>query len=205
MKKTKRKSLLIMALLLLVCITSGYVASTYAKYTSDVTGDGTITVAKWNFEEDNSSIKTFNINLSKNYDSSTLVNNKIAPGTEGSFSVKLLNTSEVGVEFAVTLGDASLDNDISLPKNLKFYSDKEHKKEFTPGEDNITGKLKANDETGVDVTIYWKWDYYTNDEDDKVDTEAGEKGATLTIPVTVTGTQVEPSETTITTGITPAE
>ena len=45
-----KKSLLVLVLLLLVGITSGYVASTYAKYTSKIeNNNGTATVAKWAF------------------------------------------------------------------------------------------------------------------------------------------------------------
>ena len=114
--KKKKKSLLVVALLLLVGITSGYVASTYAKYTSQIAGNnGSATVAKWAFSTDNPA-KTLTINFSGTYDASTLVAGKIAPGTSGFFNVALVNThTETGVDWTIRLNSIT-----NAPTNLKF-------------------------------------------------------------------------------------
>lgn len=193
--KKHSKSMLIVILLLLVAIATVYVGGTYAKYTETVSGNGTATVAKWDFTTDNT-ISTLNINFSQTYDPTTLVAQKIAPGTSGSFAISLKNTNtETGVDFTLALG--SIQN---VPTNLKFYKDDTYATEITPGTGTITGQLKAKDATGINVPVYWKWEYQTTDGDDE-DTTDGKAAKELTIPVTITGTQVAPSATAITSHI----
>lgn len=195
MRNHKNSSVLTL-LLLLVVITTGYVASTYAKYTAEVTGNGTAVVAKWAFATDNA-ITSIDVELDETYDATTLVADKIAPGTSGSFAIALNNeNSEVGVDFTVMVGAIT-----NAPKNLKFYKDSAHTTEITPGTTQITGQLVAGETTPLNVNIYWAWEYYTTDANDALDTTDGEAGATLTIPVTVTGVQTQPSTTAITSHI----
>lgn len=202
MKKHK-KSMLIVILLLLVAIATAYVGGTYAKYTGNVSGNGTASVAKWNFEADNP-ISTLNINFTNTYDDSTLAAGKIAPGTSGSFLISLKNTlTETGVEFTLALGDAT-----NVPTNLKFYKDASFSTEITQGSGTITGQLAAKDGTGINVPVYWKWEYETKDAQNSVtagdtaDTISGKaETLELTIPVTITGTQLAPSATAITSHI----
>ena len=184
-----KKSLMIIVLLLLVGLTTGYVASTYAKYTSTVSGSGTATVAKWAFSTENAS-QTITIDLGGTVDTTTLSADRIAPGTSGSFDVVLTNgDTEVGVDYSVML--TSITNQ---PTNLKFYSDSSYTTELTPGTSTITGTLDAEDATGVTIPIYWQWAYETNAiaTNDPIDTADGEAANTLTIGVTITGTQVTP-------------
>lgn len=200
MRRTKvsKNGILVIALLLLIGITSSYVAGTYAKYVGEVSGSATATVAKWNFETDNA-ITSLDINLSETYDASTLVADRIAPGTSGSFSINVVNTnSETGVDFEVALGTVT-----NAPTNLKFYSDDTFKTEIVPGTDTIEGTIVAGDSTGLDIEIYWQWAYEQADVStgDAADTADGEAAETLTIPVTITGTQSRPSTTAITTVI----
>ena len=192
----KRNSLLVIVLLLLVGLTFGYVSSTYAKYTSKIEGnEGTVTVAKWAFRTDNPS-KSLVINFKDTYDASTLVSGKIAPGTEGSFNIALSNkNSEVGVDWEIALKSIT-----GKPTNLKFYKDAAHTTELTPGTSKITGQLAAKESTDLEVPIYWAWAYETAEiaTNDPIDTQEGESPATLTIGVDITGTQVAPSTTAIT-------
>ena len=197
--KGNKKSLLVVALLLLVGVTSAYVAYSYAKYTSTITGNqGTVQVARWAFDTDNVA-KTLTINIAPTAHASTLVSGKIAPGTTGSFSVHLVNTnSEVGVDFTVALKDVT-----NRPTNLKFYKDNTYTTELTPGTSKITGQLAAKESTDLEVPIYWAWAYETAEiaTNDPIDTQEGESPATLTIGVDITGTQVAPSTTAITTHV----
>jgi len=198
-----KKSILLVVLLLLVAIATAYVGGTYAKYTESFSREAKATVAKWNFVGDNEQ-KTLAIDFSEKYDATTLVDGKIAPGTSGSFKIKLTNdTTETGVNFILALGDVS-----NLPTNLKFYKDSAYKTEITPnGETTITGQLKAKDATGVEVPLYWKWEYETKDTNNSVtagdtaDTTNGKDAQELTVPVTITGNQVSPSTTAITSHI----
>lgn len=193
--KKHSKSMLIVILLLLVAIATAYVGNTYAKYTESVSGNGTATVAKWDFTTDNT-ISTLDIDFTDDYDSSTLVEGKIAPGTSGSFAISVKNThTETGVNFTLALGTAT-----NVPTNLKFYKDSTFTTEITPGSGTITGQLAALDSTGLDVSIYWKWNYETTN-GDTADTTNGKAATELTIPITITGTQVPPSTTAITSHI----
>ena len=203
-KKNNKKTLFLMALLLMVGVSTSYVSGTYAKYTAEITGNGTATVAKWAFEDDNKDkITTIEVKLDGTYDPSTLVQKKIAPGTSGSFAIKLVNTnSEVGVDFTL-----SLDTIENMPKNIKFYKDSGYTTEIVPGTGKITGQIAAKDATGVEPKIYWKWVYETGTvtdgiaEGDSDDTKDGKAAKTLTIPVTVKGVQTRPSATKITSHI----
>ena len=195
-----KKSLLVVALLLLVGVTSAYVAYSYAKYTSKIEGNqGTVQVAKWAFASDNTANSNLTINIATTAHASTLVSGKIAPGTTGSFAIHLSNeNTEVGVDFTVALKSVA-----NKPTNLKFYKDNTYTTELTPGTSTITGQLIANDSTGIDVPVYWRWEYETNAiaTNDPIDTEDGEAANSLTIGVDITGTQVAPNATAITTHI----
>ena len=191
----KKKSFMMMALLIMFGLSFYFVSGTYAKYTAEVSGNATATVAKWNFATDNA-ITSLNINLDQTPDASTLAANKIAPGTSGSFAINLKNTnSEVGANFTLSLGTIS-----DKPTNLKFYKDSTYTTEITPGSGTITGQLAAGDSTGIPVKIYWRWQYETTN-GDAADTADGMSAKSLTLPVTITGTQVAPSATAITSHI----
>lgn len=187
--KNGKSVLVIMVLLLLVGISLSYVAGTYAKYTTSINNvSGNATVAKWAFGTDNNST-SFNVNLTDTtISNTTLVEDKIAPGTEGTFDINLINTnSEVGVDWKVTIGSVT-----NLPTNLKLYSDAAHTKPLaTDGTATITGQLKAKDSTGINVPIYWAWAYNTEN-GDTADTANGEAASTLTVSLKVDGVQTQP-------------
>ena len=93
------------------------------------------------------------------------------------------------------------------PTNLKFYTDSTYATEFVPGTTTVTGQLAAKDATGLNVTVYWRWEYETGTvtsgvaTGDAADTTAGEAGTALSIPITIKGVQVQPSTTAITSHI----
>jgi hypothetical protein len=186
---------MMMALLIMFGLSFYFVSGTYAKYTAQVSGNATATVAKWNFATDNA-ITSLTINLDETPHASTLAANKIAPGTSGSFAINLKNTnSEVGANFTLSLGEIT-----DKPTNLKFYKNSTYTTEITPGSGTITGQLAAGDSTGITVNIYWRWQYETTN-GDAADTADGIAAKSLTLPVTITGTQVAPSATAITSHI----
>ena len=169
-KKKKRIGLIV--LLLLFGITAGYVANTYAKYTSQVNGSGTVKVAKWAFDTDNSSID-IDIDLTGNIDASTLVSERIAPGTSGSFDIELSNeNSEVGVEFTITLSNSN------APTNLVFDTGT-----------TITGTIAQGDTLTIPVGFSWAYETTNGDADDTAD---GIAANDMTITASIVGTQVQP-------------
>lgn len=192
MRKTNKNAVLVFVLLLLVAVSAMMVASTYAKYTAEVSGSGEVTVAKWNFEGDNSTT-TVNVDFIDTVDSTSLVSGKVAPGTHGSFNVNVKNTSsEVGAKVTVKVGSVA-----NLPTNMKLYSDAACTKEIDA--DGIVGTIKMGD--NLDFKVYWKWLYETGTvtngiaTGDADDTTAGKAAAKLTIPLTITGVQTDPKVT----------
>lgn len=149
MSNSRKKSVFVIAVLMMIAVTLTLVSSTYARYTATISRNGTATVAKWAFTADNSGSTTMNVSFADTYHASTLVAGKIAPGTKGSFDISVSNaSSEVGVEYTVTLGTIA-----NAPTNIKFYSDATYATPLTTSTP-ITGKIKANDSTAKIVKIY---------------------------------------------------
>lgn len=182
----KKKNFILVLVLLLLFGGIFVIQDTFAKYYSKASKDQTLQVAKWDFDSENLS-KNLTVNLEGTVDPTSVVNNKIAPGTKGSFTIKLTNANtETAVDFKLLVGNIT-----EKPDNLKFYSDAARSKELTAT--GITGTLKAQDATGLDVKVYWEWAYESGS-DDK-DTAAGKKAQTMKVPVTIEGTQAKPSST----------
>lgn len=182
----KKRNFILVLVLLMLFGGIFVIQDTLAKYYSKANKDQTIQVAKWDFDNENLS-KNLTVDLQPTVDASSLVNNKVAPGTKGSFSIKLTNANtETAVDFKLLLGSIT-----SKPDNLKFYSDAAHTTELTAT--GVTGTLKAKDATGLDVKVYWEWKYESGS-DDK-DTAAGKQALTMKVPVTIEGTQAKPSST----------
>ena len=95
----------------------------YAKYISQVRGNGIAEIATWSFKVNGQKEQVQEIKLVSTYNSETLVNNKIAPGTSGSFNIIVDATgSEVGIKYNIKFAEES-----NKPQNLKFvYGGKEY-------------------------------------------------------------------------------
>ena len=81
---------------------------------------------------------------------------------------------------------------------MKFCKDSACTTQLTPGTSTITGKIAAGDD--ITVPIYWEWPYETTN-GDASDTSEGTAAASLSVALTITGTQVNPTSGTTTTGI----
>ena len=198
-----KKKLSLFLLLFVIAIAGVFVVGTYAKYTSEISKSGSAQVAAWNFATDNAGTElTFGIPTTA--DANTLVDNRLAPGTEGSFTINVKNTSEVGADVTLALQSIT-----SKPTNLKFYKTRtgsagsyEYSNELTPGDATngvISGKLAAGTTTDTPVTFYWVWAYETTNGDGD-DTTDGQTHANLSVTVKVTGTQIQPGTTVSTWG-----
>ena len=193
LKKSKKIVLIIIALVaILVSFIGG---QAYAKYMSKVTGSGTADVASWNFKVNENAEKMQNISLKSTINNSTLLNNKIAPGTEGSFQIKVDATgSEVGINYVV-----KFENESQKPTNLKFTYNGKSYNSLTQLQDDLTGTINADDkEKTKNITIGWNWKYETGSnaqeisKSDIVDTNEATTISNYTFDVVVSGTQVMP-------------
>ena len=184
--KNKRKSLLILALLILVGISSIFVAGTYAKYTSTISNvQGEAIIAKWTFGTANQSVNMV-LDFTNTYDANTLIADRIAPGTSGTFDIALSNAGgETGVDYTLTFGNVTPSiSGLTLTYNNANVSGS-----------TVTGTLAPNGSTTI--SIDWAWVYYQSAAGDTADTAAGEAGGAsgtkLTVPLTITGVQTQPT------------
>ena len=185
----------VLALLLVTAIAFSMYA--YAKYKTTLTGNGTATVAKWSFKVNGQTQTIPDIDLATTMKKvNNVAENKLAPGTEGSFDLNLDATgSEVAVDYNIKLAITE------KPTNLKFYLDNTYETEIaeTEGTLNVSGSIPLEIiNTPITKTIYWQWPYQTGTtenevkENDKTDTIDSAKKVTMTI--TVTGTQRNPQD-----------
>lgn len=205
MMKTNHAARLGALALALTLVSTCLMGGTLAKYVTEVTGTATATVAKWSFTANEQTSSFTGIDLGdtthrKAYNGTDINEGVIAPGTEGSFDIVVDATgSEVGVAYQIKFS-----NLVNKPANLKFYEgyeDGNFTKEISELVDfeGFTGTIEANAETRTVIkTVYWQWPYETGDSNaDKVkhngeDTlDAGKK---IMLDITVTGTQVSPTE-----------
>lgn len=195
MKKSKKRIILFILLLLLLIFMVLLGGGSYSKYLTQVEGKGVIEVAKWAFLVNGQTASITNINLAKTYKAETLAQNTIAPGTSGSFDIKIDTTgSEVGINY-----DVKFENEKSKPQNLKFTYDGHTVSTIKELEQFLTGTIDANSNEKIKImTIGWNWPYETGTTlqeknlQDIEDTNDGKLLEQYSFDIIVTGTQEKP-------------
>ena len=193
---SKKRNILIVGLILLAIILSFLGGKTFSKYVSQIQGAGTAEIANWVFKVNGKEDVVQNVNLLSTYNNETLVNNKVAPGTNGSFNIVVDATgSEVGVEYVVQFL-----NESEKPQNLVFIYQDEKYTTIQDLEKDLSGTINANDENKTrTITINWEWQYETGENqneinlNDKIDTTNAKQLENYTFDIYVTGTQVMPT------------
>jgi len=185
-------------LMVLTLMTSCFVGSTFAKYTSTATGNDTATVAKWSIEVNDAQIAladtqndavTFNLFDTINEEDTTseeddVKDTLIAPGTGGQFNLKVENLSEVTADYEITLAHENTSN---IPLEYKLADGS-----WSSDIDSliINGDELAMENGTATKTVYWRWQY--NDvaglKDDSTDTKLGIAAQTAAPTVKVTAT-----------------
>ena len=193
MKKSKKIILIVAAIIaILVSFLGG---QAYAKYMSKVTGNGTAEIASWKFKVNENEEKMQTISLSSTINNFTLANGKIAPGTSGSFQIKLdASGTDVGIFYTI-----NFKNETEKPTNLKFEYLGQTYKSLGYLENIIVGGIDAdeNDKTRT-ITINWNWDFETGSTEEeialnnKIDTDESKYINDYSFDVVVTGTQISP-------------
>ena len=194
---TNKKKILIILAIISAIIVSFIGGQSFAKYISEVKGHGVAEVASWSFKVNGQEEQTQTIQLTSTYDNKTLVNNKIAPGTKGSFNIIIdAKGSDVGIDYTVKIA-----NEQNKPNNLKFiYEDVEYNT-ITELEKVLSGTINADDKNKErTLTINWIWQYETGNnatqiaENDAIDTNDGRTITDYTFDVIVSGVQVMPQD-----------
>lgn len=196
MKKSKKRIILFALLLLLLIFIVLIGGNSYSKYLTQVDGKGVIQVAKWAFLVNGQTASITNLNLAQTYHSDTLVSNRIAPGTRGSFDIIIDTTgAEVGIDYNVTFT-----NEKDRPQNLLFTYDGHTSSSIKGLEPFLTGTIAANSSEKVkNMTIEWNWPYETGSTvsekiaQDIEDTQDGKTLEQYQFDIMITGKQVEPA------------
>ena len=190
----KKKAVIIIAILVAI-ILSFIGGQTYSKYVTEVRGDGTAQIATWDFKVNGQKEEVQTISLGSTYDKSTLVNGKIAPGTEGIFQIIVDATgSDVGIDYKIKFSDET-----TKPANLKFYYQEVEYNSILELGEALSGTINADDENkSKTFDIKWKWNYETGSNptevasNDKIDTQNAQEITNYEFDVIVSGTQVVP-------------
>ena len=192
---SKKKKAVIALCILVVMLVAFIGGQSYAKYISQVRGNGIAEIATWSFKVNGEKEQVQEIRLASTCNNQTLVNNKIAPGTSGSFNIKIDATgSDVGINYNITFAQEE-----NKPQNLKFVYGGIEYSSIKELEGKLSGMIEANerDKTRT-INVRWQWDYETGrdpsqiNENDIVDTKDATNVANYTFQVIVTGTQIQP-------------
>ena len=191
----KNKKILFVILILLAIILSFIGGKTFSKYMSQVQGSGTAEIANWVFKVNGTEDLVQSVDLLSTYNNETLIDNKVAPGTSGSFDIIIDATgSEVGVDYKVKFL-----NETEKPQNLVFiYNDNEYAT-IQELQEDLSGTINANEDNKTrTITINWEWQYETGEneneinQNDIIDTQNAKDFENYTFDINVIGTQVMP-------------
>lgn len=191
----KRKIILVSSILVLILI-SFFIGQAYAKYFTKLKGEGAAEIASWDFKVNGQKEQVEKINLNSTMNNESLIGNKIAPGTEGSFNIVIDATgTDVGINYNIDFSEES-----NKPTNLKFTYDEKEYNSIEELTEDLSGVINANDENKErTLNIKWKWDYETGEtpeeiaSNDEIDTLEAATLSDYTFNVTVSGTQVQPN------------
>lgn len=192
---TSKKKVLIVLAILLIILLAFIGGQAYAKYVSEVRGNGIAEIATWDFKVNGESEQVDEISLVSTCNNETLVDNKIAPGTTGSFNIIVDATdSDVGINYNITFTEEE-----NKPENLKFFYDDKEYNSIKDLEEDLYGTINTNDGNKArTLNIKWEWPYQTGTNEDEIakndliDTKDAKTIQNYTFSVVVTGTQVEP-------------
>ena len=190
--RTKRAIFAVIALLLVVYL----ISSTYARYSTEGKGTGTIQVAKWNVAitaDDGTVLNSTTQPITFEVQSNTnVVSGKIAPAVTAVAEVELdLTGTEVAVDFDAVIDDSAISTlgassdklSLTVEVNGTAYTSGTSQKIDLVNDKAFTA---ANGKKTVTLTLTWENDDPANNPDD---TTMGEAAPTLTIPVTLTAKQ----------------
>ena len=196
MRLTKKRKIILVSSILVLLLISFFIGQAYAKYFTKLKGEGVAEIASWDFKVNGQKEQVEKINLNSTMNNESLIGNKIAPGTEGSFNIVIDATgTDVGINYNIEFSEES-----NKPTNLKFTYDEKEYNSIEELTDNLSGVINANDENKErTLNIKWKWDYETGEtpeeiaSNDEIDTREAANLADYTFNVTVSGTQVQPN------------
>lgn len=168
LKKILIKPIFIPILLIIFIV----IPASYARYTYFHQGDTFIDIAKWDVTINNNPINsdfTFDLFETVNNDNLKKDVKLIAPGTNGSLSFYITNDSDVVAEYTILIEEVENDKDIPIVYSLEEDGEYKELSELV---------IASNEEIQMGVknkkvTLYWKWDFYHDKNQNIKDTEIG--------------------------------
>lgn len=190
---SKQRKVIITLLVLLVMLVLGYTFSKYVKSYNVVTSTN---VAKWSFSGEvfnsKNSSTTTTISLADTVENSKVEANRIAPGTNGDFTIVIdALDSEVDIDYSVELA-----TETSKPQNLVFsFNGNTYESLSSLIDSNECFNdtiLHTDSEKRKEFVIEWEWPYETYDENgniqDEIDVQDSQK-SNYEFDLKITGTQ----------------
>lgn len=191
---TKKKIVIALAIISIVMV-SFIGGQSFSKYIAEIKANGTAEVATWSFKVNGETEQVQSIQLGSTCHNETLVDNKIAPGTSGSFNIVIDATgSDVGIDYKVKFV-----NEKNKPANVRYIYDNVEYTNIADLESTLQETIQANEDNKVrTLTIGWKWDYEKGNSpaeiaaNDAADTKDGKTIKNYSFDVIMIGTQVMP-------------
>ena len=202
MRERKHK-IHILILIFAVFFASYYISSYNAKYKTTIVESDDTSVAKWKWTINGDVIDTYAKSVAQNaftfnlFDTikdsdgtsveTDVTNNKIAPGTSGSFDIDITNNSEVNAIYAITFTEQQT----NLPSGvtrvpIEYSTDNEMNWTTDITTLNIGDTLINMGESADTITVNWRWVFergylpYTSEDD--IDTDIGNSAAQTNPP-----------------------
>ena len=200
----KRTSTIIGALVVLCLATSCFVGSTFAKYTSESSGTAITEIAKWSFNIGDTNITTsatFDIDTTKTIvdtvDSNTdahVATGKMAPGTKGTYTFTVTNTSDVVADVTFTITNSLVGTNIESPIQLGDVTAESNSSSREIELENgtyVIANVAINE--AVTVTVNWSWAFDGDDTALGIAAAAAQAGSEIKwqTVIDLTATQVD--------------
>ena len=167
----------------------------YARYVTSIRGQTEAQVAKWSFkvvDGDSSTIDVLDFPITRTDSNTEVDSSTIAPGTYGMFEIDVdARGTETILNYGISIGFTN------KPQNMKFYADENMTNEIqldSNGRLVLSKFLSLDDVKNIQSNIiYWNWPLETGTTQAEIDYNDGLDsqfmGKTLTMAITVTGTQ----------------
>ena len=189
-KGKKRRRIVAVVLCLMMALTCA-IGGAVAKYTTGVSGSDKANIAKWHFEVNDVNMTPVGNNAEMAFDlfetikdsngsdnETDVKTNLIAPGTSGSFVIRIENLSEVNAVYDL---DLNVTNESKIP--IQFSTDGTNWKTYDKLDDlDVHAKAIAMETGSETITVQWKWAF---NGDAATDTALGIAAQTAAPEVTV--------------------
>lgn len=110
------------------------------------------------------------------FERNELGNQLVYPGVTGQYTFTVRNKSVNDRECEVVISDT---NDFNIPLDIKIKKDNSYvignENDWEKSANYDSGIYKINANSDNVYTLEWKWDFYTSDDNDKIDTELGKQ------------------------------